>query len=151
MGHAARAYDLVWEYMEAEDWERFRSLFVAEPEMKFQDGSFRGIEPTLAYFRKVMEMFPDICHEITAVVEEADESRMAGWVTAQATATGSRTLFGNEIDVAGRTLYFEAVDFLFFEDGKISAWWAMLDLESHVRALGVDVEIRPSPLHGVGR
>lgn len=143
MGHAAHVYDLVWEYMELEDWDRFMALFVAEPEMKFQDGSFTGWEPTRRYFQKVMEMFPDIRHNITAVVEEADGSAMAGWVTAEATATAPRHLFGNEIDVAGKPLYFEAVDFLFFKDGKISAWWAMLDLESHVRKMGVDVRIRP--------
>lgn len=37
MGHAAQVYDLVWEYMESRDWVRFLDLFVAEPELKFQD------------------------------------------------------------------------------------------------------------------
>lgn len=143
MGHAAHVYDLVWEYMEAGDWDRFMDLFVAEPEMKFQDGSFVGGAATRTYFQKVMKMFPDIRHNITAVVEHGDGSAMAGWVTAKATATASRRLFGNDIGVAGKILYFEAVDFLFCEGEKIKAWWAMLDIETHVQKMGVDVRIRP--------
>lgn len=139
MGHAADVYDRIWETMEVGEWQAFMALFHPDVEVVFQDRRFTGLAETEAYFRNVMRLFPDIRHRISAIVEGADGSRLAGWVTAQATSTGSRHLFGNEVDIIGRSITFEAVDFLFFREGLVSAWWAMLDYDLQVRNLGLDV------------
>lgn len=142
MGFASEIYDQVWEHVEAQRWDKFMNLFSMCPEVKFQNGAFSGRDQTLEYFQGVMDLFPDIRHSITSVVESADGSAMAGWATAEAVATRPISLFGQNVDVVGKMVTFEAVDFLSFDKGKICAWWAMHDLERHMKDMNLDVLVR---------
>lgn len=100
-------------------------MFHPDIDLVFQDGRHKGLEATRGYF----------C-----------ESAIAGWVTAEAPGTGERRLFDGAVDATGRRMFFEAVDFLFLESRLIREWRAMLDVESHVRKLGVTITATLDPI-----
>lgn len=82
-----------------------------------------------------MTPLPDLRHKIINVLVEDD--RLAAEVLATATHTGPLALPTGTVEPTGNPIVMEAVDFLWFREGRVCRWIAYVDQLALIAQLGL--------------
>jgi predicted ester cyclase len=137
----AELYDELWRLLESSRFDDYMELFTEDCVMKFDaESEIVGQAATRRYFEGVMQMFPDIRHEVTSVIETDDS--LAAEVRATATPAGPVPVGSTAVEARSGPARFTAVDLIWLRQGKVHRWHAYYDRMSMLATLGIEVQAR---------
>ena len=132
-------YQEIWRLLEASRFDEYMQLFTDDCVMKFDATSeITGKDGTRQYFEGVMQMFPDIRHEVLSVIETPDS--LAAEVRAVGTPSGPIPVGSRLVEAPAGPAVFTAVDLIWLRDGRVARVNAYYDRAEMWASLGITVE-----------
>jgi ketosteroid isomerase-like protein len=125
-----------WRAIEAGEIDRLTDVMSPEIELETTTGGGTGVEYAKGVFRRHVDSYPDIRHEVLGVVESADGQAVALEMRFTGTHGGTlRTPLG-VIEPTGRRLTWRSSDHIRAGAGRIVSWRAYFDRLALLEQLG---------------
>lgn len=146
MGQARLLVDRAWAAIETRAFEQLDEIFAADAELTTATGSGRGAEYVKDVFRRHVDVYPDIAHEVVSAVESAAGDAVALEIQFTGTLAGElRTPMG-VIRPTGQTVRWRSADHIRTGGGRITSWHAHFDRLALLEQFGVTLQLAQAQL-----
>lgn len=146
MGQARLLVDRAWAAIETGAFERLDGIFAVDAELTTATGSGRGVEYVKGVFRRHVDVYPDMAHEVLSAVESAAGDAVALEIEFTGTLRGElRTPLG-VIRPTGQTVRWRSADHVRTDGERIVSWHAHFDRLALLEQFGLTVQLAPAPV-----
>ena len=135
MGKNHEIVQKLWQAMETGAFEQLSEVVTPDCEFRMPGAELHGVQELWGLQQLWWSAFPDLKHEISHYVENADTLACELHVTG--THSGPLQSPKGIVPATGKKVVFESCDYLRFRDGKVASWHAYTDMLSFQQQLGL--------------